>query len=100
MTNRIVSSGEAETAIRKCLNALRQFEPSQAQLSDLADAIDAFRAQTYGIAVALAGAALLPRRAEDRALRPAPMARTLREMEDDFAAVRKARQPSAQAASR
>ena len=90
MTSPDGERSRAAEAIERCLAMLRLRNPTDIQLADLADAVDAMRAGTYRVAVILAGAALSPRRAKPIAVRPARMARTFDEIEGEYRALRAA----------
>ena len=81
-----------EDALRAVENALLAHEggiPAPAQLGDMADAIDSLGDHDYGIAVALAQAAMRPHRSIEKG-RPPGKVPTLDEIRREFDALRKA----------
>lgn len=61
------------------------------QLADLADAIDAFRERSYGVAAALARAAARARRKVEYSRRPPSMSKSLAELREAFARYKRER---------
>lgn len=82
---------EAAAEIEVALAATAEGAATPDQLADLADAIDAFKDSSYGIAAALARAAAAPRRRMEPSRRPASMARTLAELRETYARLSAAR---------
>ncbi|MGH7005761.1 MAG: hypothetical protein ACREIP_17595 [Alphaproteobacteria bacterium] len=75
--------GEAALAIEAAIANLR-FRATAEQIADLADALDAFKQNEYGVAIALAKAVLKSVPQAKDSLRPTSMARTLDDIEDEF----------------
>jgi hypothetical protein len=82
---------EAVSEIEVALAASTEHAATPEQLGDLADAIDAFRDRSYGVATALARAAASKRRKVEQSRRPASMLRTLAELRETFELLRDAR---------
>ena len=79
----------AELAIETALRICDEIAPSDDQAADLADAVAAFRARQFAIAVDLAEAAFeRQRNAPQKSASPLEMTRTLAEMRTLFAELR------------
>jgi len=74
---------EAERVITFSLQQLTELGATPAQLSDLADALDALRARSYNMAVEL-GLASLRNRGSSEAMRPPRLARSLTDLQTEL----------------
>lgn len=80
---------EAVTEIEVAFAASADNAATPDQLADLADAVDAFKERTYGVAAALARAAARTRRKVEFGRRPASMSKSLDELRAAFARYRR-----------
>jgi hypothetical protein len=81
---------DAERAIERALHALEQGgKPTEDQLADLADAVDAYREGTHWVAVALAGAVLGNHRPLEIARRPVAPGASPADIRADYDAARR-----------
>jgi hypothetical protein len=82
---------EAVAQIEVAFAASAENSATPDQLADLADAVDAFKDRSYGIAAALARAAAGPRRKVAFSRRPESMSKSLAELREAFARHRRER---------
>ena len=82
---------EAVAAIEVAFAASAEGSATPDQLSDLADAVDAFKDRSYGVAAALARASVGSRRNIEFGRRPESMLQSLAELRETFARYRRER---------
>jgi hypothetical protein len=82
---------EAVAEIEIAFAASAENSATPDQLADLADAVDAFRERSYGVAAALARAAAGTRRKVEYSRRPASMSQSLVDLREAFTRYRRER---------